>query len=104
MILKEEHIAIDISTVYRTLEALENIELVNKINIMDDDRMLFEFNNMYHSHYLLCVGCKKIITIQSWPLGSYEEELGNKTNFSILGHKLYLYGYCSECQEIHRNQ
>lgn len=100
-LLKEENIAIDISTVYRTLEAMENIELVKKINIMDDDRMLFEYNNMNHSHYLVCVGCKKIITIQSCPLGSYEEELESKTNFSILGHKLYLYGYCSECQNNH---
>ncbi|WP_278146414.1 transcriptional repressor [Lacrimispora saccharolytica] len=74
-LLKEENIAIDISTVYRTLEAMENIELVKKINIMDDDRMLFEYNNMNHSHYLVCVGCKKIITIQSCPLGFYEEEL-----------------------------
>lgn len=100
-LLKEENIAIDISTVYRTLEAMENIELVKKINIMDDDRMLFEYNNMNHSHYLVCVGCKKIITLQSCPLGSYEEELESKTNFSILGHKLYLYGYCSECQNNH---
>ena len=100
-LLKEENIAIDISTVYRTLEAMENIELVKKINIMDDDRMLFEYNNMNHSHYLVCVGCKKIITIQSCPLGSYEEELESKTNFSILGHKLYLYGYCNECQNNH---
>jgi Fur family ferric uptake transcriptional regulator len=100
-LLKEENIAIDISTVYRTLEAMENIELVKKINIMDDDKMLFEYNNMNHSHYLVCVGCKKIITIQSCPLGSYEEEMESKTNFSILGHKLYLYGYCSECQNNH---
>jgi Fur family ferric uptake transcriptional regulator len=99
--LKDENIAIDISTVYRTLEALVNIVLVKKINIMNDDRMLFEYNNMDHSHYLVCIGCKKIITIQSCPLGSYEEELENKTNFSILGHKLYLYGYCSECQNNH---
>jgi Fur family ferric uptake transcriptional regulator len=99
--LKEVNIAIDMSTVYRTLEALENIKLVTIISIMDDDRMLFEYNKMDHRHYLVCVGCKKIITIQSCPLGSYEKELENKSNFSILGHKLYLYGYCSECQNNH---
>ena len=99
--LKDDHIVIDISTVYRTLEAFVNIELVKKINLMDDDRMLFEYNNLDHHHYLICIGCRKIITIQSCPLGAYEEELQSKTDFSILGHKLYLYGYCSECQNNH---
>ncbi len=101
IILKEQHNTIDISTVYRTLEALENIELVKKINLIDHDRMLFEYNNPGHCHYLVCIGCKKIITIQSCPLGAYGDELGEKTNFLILGHKLYLYGYCSDCQNSH---
>jgi len=101
--LKEDNIDINLSTVYRTLESLENIDLVTKISIMDDDRMLFEYNKLGHRHYLVCLGCKKIITIQSCPLGSYEKELESETNFTILGHKLYLYGYCSECQSSQMN-
>lgn len=97
LILKEEKIDTNLSTVYRTLYSLENIEMVTKISIMDDDRKLFEYNMMDHRHYLICIGCKKIITIKNCPLGSYEKELESKTNFAILGHKLYLYGYCSEC-------
>lgn len=96
--LKNDNINVNLSTVYRTLESLENIDLVTKISIMGDDRMLFEYNKLGHRHYLVCVGCKKIITIQNCPLGSYEEELESETDFAILGHKLYLYGYCSECQ------
>ena len=98
LVLKEEQININMSTVYRTLEALENINMVTKISIIDNDRMLFEYNQMGHRHYLVCIGCKKIVTIQNCPLGSYEKELENKTDFTILGHKLYLYGYCSECK------
>lgn len=97
--LKENSININLSTVYRTLESLENIDLVTKISIMDDDRMLFEYNKMGHRHYLICLGCKKIITIQNCPLGAYEKKLESETSFAILGHKLYLYGYCRECQD-----
>lgn len=96
--LKDKKININLSTVYRTLESLENIDLITKISIMDDDRMLFEYNQMGHRHYLVCLNCKKIITIHNCPLGTYEKELETKTDFSILGHKLYLYGYCKECQ------
>ncbi len=96
--LKKEEMKINLSTVYRTLDALVNIDMITKISLMDEDRMLFEYNMLGHRHYLVCMGCKKIITIQNCPLGSYEKELENETNFKILGHKLYLYGYCSECQ------
>lgn len=98
LILKEEQIDINLSTVYRTLETLENKELVTKISIMDDDRMLFEYNQLGHRHYLVCITCKKIITVQNCPLGSYEKTLENETHFNIIGHKLYLYGYCESCQ------
>ena len=99
LVLKEEQIAINLSTVYRTLESLENKDLVTKISILDDDRMLFEYNQLGHRHYLVCVDCKKIITVQNCPLGSYEEILENETHFNIIGHKLYLYGYCEICQK-----
>lgn len=39
--LKEECIDINLSTVYRTLETLENKDLVTKISILNDERMLF---------------------------------------------------------------
>jgi len=96
--LKEEQIEINLSTVYRTLESLENKDLVTKISIMDDDRMLFEYNQLGHRHYLVCVICKKIITVQNCPLASYERILENETHFNVLGHKLYLYGHCEDCQ------
>lgn len=97
--LKEKQIDINLSTVYRTLDSLENKDLVTKISIIDDDRMLFEYNQLGHRHYLVCLDCKKIITVHNCPLGSYEKTLENETHFNIVGHKLYLYGYCEECQK-----
>lgn len=90
---------INLSTVYRTLEALESKGLVTKVSLMDTDRMLFEYNKSEHRHYLVCICCKKILTVHGCPLITYEKELEKETNFKIAGHKLYLYGYCSECQK-----
>jgi Fur family ferric uptake transcriptional regulator len=97
--LKEMKLGINISTVYRTLETLEDKGMVTKLSIMDDDRMLFEYNKMGHRHYLICISCKKIVTLDNCPLGAYEKKLQNETNFDIIGHRLYLYGYCSDCQK-----
>jgi len=96
--LKKNKVEINLSTIYRTLEALENRGLVTKLNIMDNERMFFEYNKLGHRHYLVCIGCKKIVTIQGCPLESYEKSLEKETHFTMVGHKLYLYGYCLDCQ------
>ena len=96
--LKDKKIDINLSTVYRTLDSLINKDIITKISIMDDDRMLFEYNQLGHRHYLVCVICKKIVTVQNCPLGLYERTLEKETHFNIIGHKLYLYGYCEDCQ------
>ncbi len=97
--LKEKQMTINLSTVYRTLEIFESKDLVTKISIMDDERMLYEYNNLGHRHYLVCIGCKKIVTVRHCPLGTYEKTLEKETGFDIVGHKLYLYGQCEDCQK-----
>jgi Fur family ferric uptake transcriptional regulator len=99
LMLKEKQMDINLSTVYRTLDSLVTKDIVTKISIMGDDRMLFEYNQLGHRHYLVCIACKKIITVQNCPLGVYEKMLAEETHFNIIGHKLYLYGYCEECQK-----
>lgn len=96
--LKGKQIAINLSTVYRTLGTLEEKGLVTKLNIMGDDKMFFEYNKTGHRHYLVCVDCKKIVTIHKCPLITFEKTLEMETNFKIEGHELLLYGHCLECQ------
>lgn len=97
--LKKRGIPANLSTVYRTLDALAEKELVTKQNIIGDNRALFEYNHMEHKHYLVCLGCKKIIAINRCPLKNYQEILEKETDYTIIGHKLDLYGYCPECRE-----
>lgn len=97
--LKDNKDITNLSTVYRNLDTLEQKNIVTKLGLLDDDKMLYEYNSMAHRHYLVCSGCKKIVTIQDCPLTSYEKTVEEKTGFSIKGHKLYLYGYCKDCNE-----
>lgn len=97
--LKEKGISISLSTVYRVLEALEAKELILKSNINDDSKALFEINNMEHRHHLLCVKCRKMLSVDGCPLEDYEKALEEKLGFSIKGHKLEMYGHCPNCRE-----
>ncbi len=66
--MKENRIAVNLSTVYRTLETMVEKGLLTKIDFSGDNRMLYEYNRMVHRHYLICVSCKKIIAVHHCPL------------------------------------
>jgi Fur family ferric uptake transcriptional regulator len=75
-----------------------------RLSIPGDNRALYEMNQMTHRHYLVCLGCKKILAIEHCPLKAYEKALGEKTDYAIAGHKLDIYGYCPECRRsMHGN-
>lgn len=97
--LKEKDVAINLSTVYRTLETLSEKELIVKHSVTNESKALFEYNNQVHKHYLVCVECKKILAVEGCPLHQYEELLEQKTGFVITGHKLDMYGLCPACQK-----
>jgi Fur family ferric uptake transcriptional regulator len=97
--MKEKEISVDLSTIYRALETLAKKNLATKLTISEDSRTLFEYNRMLHRHYLVCIGCKKILPINYCPLKRYEETLAKETNYTILRHRLNIYGYCPECKE-----
>ncbi|HHU05973.1 MAG TPA: transcriptional repressor [Clostridiales bacterium] len=98
MELKAREMPANLSTVYRILDVLTSNNMLQKLNITGG-KSLYEYNRMVHRHHLLCLGCKKILAIGSCPLGDFEKDLAKKTDFSIEGHKLDIYGYCPECRK-----
>lgn len=97
--LLNEKCSINLSTVYRTLETLFDKELILKHSVLNENRILFEYNNKVHKHYIVCKCCKRMFAIENCPLREYEKLLELETGFMIIGHKLSIYGYCPECQK-----
>lgn len=96
--LKERSVDINLSTVYRNLEMLVNKGIATKLTFLGDSKALYEYNRMEHRHYLVCVKCKNIITIENCPLQDYEMSLEKETGFQINAHKLVMFGCCPECK------
>ncbi len=99
MALKERGLTANLSTVYRTLEALTEADLATKVNIPGDTRAFFEYKGAAHRHHLICLGCSRVLSLDECPLGNYEEELARQTGFAVAGHMLDIYGYCPDCQK-----
>lgn len=97
--LKRSNISINLSTVYRILEVLSEKNLITKLSIGGDNKNLYEYNQMVHRHYLVCMECKRIKVIDDCPLKGYEKALADKTDYMISGHKLDIYGICPECRK-----
>lgn len=97
--LKEFDSTVSLSTIYRILEAFIEKALVNKANIADDNRALFELENNEHKHHLVCIICRKMIAVEGCPLEEYEKTLEKITNYKITGHNLELMGLCPQCQD-----
>lgn len=101
--LKENDISISLSTVYRILETLVSKELVIKSSINNESKASFEINRMEHKHHLVCVGCKKMVSIDGCPFEEFEKTIQGTDGFDITGHKLEIYGFCADCKLDKRN-
>jgi Fur family ferric uptake transcriptional regulator len=95
--IKEKGHSISLSTVYRTLDTLTARDIVIKSSIADKNQAIYELNRNRHHHYLLCVKCRKILTVGNCPLEEYEKMLEDRFGFKIKGHNLEVFGYCTEC-------
>ncbi len=99
--LKAKNPSLCLSTIYRIFEALCEKGLVIKTNLFDDGKARFEIGREGHWHYAVCVGCRRIISIEDCPIGEREFAiLKNTEGFSATGHRLEIYGFCRDCMNI----
>ena len=98
---------IGLTTIYRTLELLEQMRIVQKFDFGDGQARYELLNNpggKGHHHHLICVKCKKIIDYKDFIneeincLGKTQEFLSEKYNFQINDHIVSFYGLCEECR------
>lgn len=93
-----------ISTIYRILTAFEEKNIVSKTSWMGDGTFVYELNKGGHTHYAVCMSCHKRIALHACPfeqirLNTCEDAQGlEQDGFVVTGHKLELYGYCSQCR------
>ncbi|MGI6248103.1 MAG: Fur family transcriptional regulator [Acutalibacteraceae bacterium] len=95
--LKEQGIAISLSSVYRILNSLVQIRLVEKTVLPGEEKAAFELNRNEHKHYALCTGCHKVIDFPDCPLEDYQTKLGDSIGFTVSSHRLEIYGTCKDC-------
>ncbi|PSL43287.1 transcriptional regulator [Salsuginibacillus halophilus] len=100
LLVKEKAPEIGLATVYRTLELLNELEVVDKINFGDGVSrydLRKEGANHFH-HHLVCMECGAVDEIQEDLLGDVESIVERDFQFKIKDHRLTFHGVCHRCQ------
>ncbi len=91
--------AINLSTVYRTLDIFLEKGIVIKPFIKNDTTSCFTLNHHEHKHYLICSKCKKMVEIDFCPFNGFEKKIESETKYTITNHKLEMFGICPNCKK-----
>lgn len=100
-IVKLKHPDIGIATVYRTLQLLEKLNIIYRVNF-DDGYNRYELNynkENHHHHHLICLNCGKVIEVKLDLLEILENEVEKEYGFKIVDHNVKFFGYCTDCQK-----
>jgi Fur family transcriptional regulator, ferric uptake regulator len=96
--VREQSSAVNISTVYRTLELLEELEMVRHTHITDRAPTYHSRTTPDHVH-LVCRTCGKVFEAQPDEFAPLSDALRNNHRFTAdMGH-LTVFGRCGGCDE-----
>lgn len=94
---REQHPGLGLVTVYRTLEKLEALGLIQRVHQPQGcQAFIAAFSG--HQHMLLCTKCGKVEFFDGDNLDSLIQAIGEETGFQINDHWLQLFGLCRGCQ------
>jgi Fur family ferric uptake transcriptional regulator len=101
MLVKSKAPEIGLATVYRTLELLSEMHVVEKMNFGDGVARydLRTDSNKHHHHHLICVQCGSMSEIMEDWLLPLEERLEKEYGFTVLDHRLDFQGICVKCHK-----
>jgi Fur family ferric uptake transcriptional regulator len=98
-LVKKECPEIGLATVYRTVQLLEELGFICKLDLNDGCsryELVHEDENHQH-HHLVCTNCGNVIEVQDDLLEVLESEIEGKYNFRITNHSVKFFGLCNEC-------
>ena len=103
-LVKAECPDIGLATVYRTVQLLLEMQLVDRINL-DDGCVRYEIGHRvageskHTHHHLICKDCGKVLSFNDDLLEELENHIEKMTGFRVLDHELKFYGQCKDCAE-----
>lgn len=103
--VKQKNPDIGLATVYRTIQLLAELNLIDKLNL-GDGFVRYEIGSQggdekahHHHHHLICLNCGDVLTFQDDLLDTLEKCIEQAMNFKVVDHEVKMFGYCKNCRE-----
>lgn len=108
-LVKEDYPEIGLATIYRTVQLLLDMQLVDRI-MLDDGCVRYEIGDFldeqeghrHHHHHLICTECGSVSAFRDDLLEDLEAYIEKETGFQVTDHELKFYGVCKKCCEEKR--
>ncbi len=89
---------VNISTVYRNLELLKNLNLVTETD-MGEGRVRYHSSDKGHHHHLICQECGSVIELDKTVLSPLRKRLRRDYQFEADLKHLAILGRCQRCSK-----
>jgi Fe2+ or Zn2+ uptake regulation protein len=94
---RKRYRALGLVTVYRTLEKLEELHLIQRVH-QPLGCQAFISAGKGHQHLLLCQNCGQVAFFEGDDLDVLTQSIAKKTGYQISEHWLQLFGLCPNCR------
>ncbi len=89
---------IGLTTVYRTLQALESANLVDMVRTDSGESVYRRCAAPHHHHHLVCRSCGGAVEVSGQEVEAWAAEVAAEHGFSDVDHTVELFGTCAGCR------
>lgn len=86
------------ATIFRTLEALEGVGAIERIDLPTGDHAWIACQPADHHHHVVCRSCGRATDVDDAGLAETVARIGRATGYRIDSHRLELFGLCPDCR------
>ena len=93
---REQRLGVGRATVFRTLEVLEDLGAVERLDLPSGEHAYVGCEPAHH-HHVVCSGCGRTEEIEDVGLRTVVAEMTRRTGYRVDDHRLEVFGRCPTC-------
>lgn len=96
---ERRHKAIGRATIFRTLDLLTSLGLVERVDLPDGNHAWVACETVHH-HHAICTRCGRSLDVGDPGLDEILATIGARAGFDVTAHRLEVFGLCATCRAI----
>jgi Fur family peroxide stress response transcriptional regulator len=96
--VKKIYPTVSLATVYKTLEVLRDLDLLQEINFPKGQARFDSYMNPHIN--LVCLKCGNITDLDDMTIKEITRKVTASTKFKLTGQRVDVYGICQKCSSI----